>query len=61
MGFNSFISKLFGNKASRDLKALRPIVDKVNAVYPKIEQLSNDELRARTAEIRADLQKMVEP
>jgi preprotein translocase subunit SecA len=61
MGFTSFISKLFGNKASRDLKALRPIVDKVNAVYPGIERLTNDELRARTAEIRADLQKMVEP
>ena len=61
MGFNSFISKLFGNKASRDLKALRPIVDQVNAVYPNIQKLSNDELRARTAEIRADLQKMVAP
>ena len=61
MGFNSFISKLFGNKASRDLKALRPVVDKVNAVYPDIQKLTNDELRARTAEIRADLQKMVEP
>ena len=61
MGFTSFISKLFGNKASRDLKALRPIVDKVNAVYPDIERLTNDELRARTAVIRADLQKMVEP
>ena len=61
MGFNSFISKLFGNKASRDLKALRPIVTKVNEVYPGIQKLSNDELRARTKEIRADLQKMVEP
>ena len=61
MGFTSFISKLFGNKASRDLKALRPIVEKVNAVYHDIERLTNDELRARTAAIRADLQKMVEP
>ena len=61
MGFNSFISKLFGNNASRDLKALRPIVDKVNAVYPDIQKLSNDELRARTTQIRADLQEMVKP
>ena len=61
MGFNSFISKLFGNKASRDLKALRPIVTKVNEVYPDIQKLSNDELRARTKVIQADLQKMVEP
>ena len=40
MGFNSFISKLFGNKAGRDMKALRPVVDKVNAVYPEIQKLS---------------------
>ena len=61
MGFNSFLSKLFGNKASRDLKALRPVVEKVNAVYPKIAQLSNDGLRERTDEIKADLQALVEP
>ena len=61
MGFNSFISKLFGNKAGRDMKALRPVVDKVNAVYPEIQKLSNDELRARTDQIKAQLQEMVQP
>ena len=61
MGLNSFLSSLFGNKASRDMKALRPIVDKVNAVYPEIEALSNDELRARTDVIKSKLQESVQP
>ena len=34
MGFNSFISKLFGNKASRDMREIQPWVEKVKAVYP---------------------------
>ena len=43
------------------MKALRPVVDKVNAVYPEIQKLSNDELRARTDQIKAQLQEMVQP
>ena len=46
MGFNEFISKIFGNKASRDMKEIQPWVEKVKAAYPKISALSNDELRA---------------
>ena len=52
MGFNEFIGKLFGNKASRDMKEIKPWVDKVKAVYPEISKLSNDELRARTEELK---------
>ena len=36
MGFNEFIGKLFGNKATRDMKEIKPWVDKVKAVYPEI-------------------------
>ena len=46
MGFNEFIRKLFGNKASRDMKEIKPWVDKVKAVYPEISKFTNDELRA---------------
>ena len=53
MGFNEFLSKIFGNKAERDLKEIKPIVEKIKAVYPSISKLSNDELRARTAALRA--------
>ncbi len=52
MGFNEFISKIFGNKASRDMKEIQPWVMKVKAVYPEIQQLSDDDLRAKTEELK---------
>ena len=52
MGFNEFISKIFGNKASRDMKEIQPWVEKVKAVYSEISKLSNDELRAKTQELK---------
>ena len=52
MGFNEFIGKLFGNKATRDMKEIKPWVDRAKAVYPEISKLSNDELRARTEELK---------
>ena len=52
MGFNEFIGKLFGNKATRDMKEIQPWVNKVKEVYPEIEKLSNDELRAKTEELK---------
>ena len=52
MGFNEFISKIFGNKASRDMKEIQPWVEKVKAVYPEISKLSNDELLAKTQELK---------
>ena len=45
MSFTSFLSKLFGNKSQRDLKEIMPIVDKIKALGPDMEKLSNDELR----------------
>ena len=52
MDISQILVKIFGDKKSRDLKAYRPLVDKVLQVYPQIQTLSNDELRARTQEIR---------
>ena len=51
MGFNSFISKIFGNKAQRDLNEINPIVNAIKEAYPKIAELSNDALRAKTKEL----------
>ena len=48
----SLLTKLFGNKSQRDLKEITPYVDKVKAVYPSIQKLSNDELRAKTVELK---------
>ena len=55
MSFVQILSKIFGNKSQRDLKAIRPIVDKIKAIGPSLESLSNDELRGRIDAVRADL------
>ena len=52
MDISKILVKLFGDKKSRDLKAYRPLVEMVIKAYPAIQALSNDELRARSAEIR---------
>jgi len=56
MGLIDFLSKVFGNKASRDLKAIQPLVEEVKAIYPQIQALSHDELRAKTQEIKRQVQ-----
>ncbi len=59
MGFNDVLTKLFGNKSQRDLKEITPFVDKIKAVYPSIQALSNDELRAKTEEIKQKIRDYV--
>ena len=56
MGFNDFMTKLFGNKAQRDIKAIRPFVEQINKIYPQMATLSNDELRAKTQELKQEIQ-----
>ena len=56
MNFNKFLKSLFGDKSSRDMKLIQPIVEKVKAAYPEIQALSNDELRAKTREIQKYVQ-----
>ena len=56
MGLNSFLKSLFGDKSSRDMKLIQPIVEKVKKAYPEIEALDNDQLRAKTKEIQAYVQ-----
>ena len=59
MGFNEFMTKLFGNKSQRDLKEITPYVEKIKAVYPSIQALTNDELRAKVDEIKQRIQDYV--
>ena len=56
MGFSQLLAKLFGTKSQRDLKEIMPYIDKVKAIEPTIQNLTNDELRARLQTIRADIQ-----
>ncbi len=59
MGFNEFISKLFGNKASRDMREIQPWVEKIKAAYPAISALSNDGLRAASQALKEKIQNTV--
>ena len=59
MGFNEIIGKLFGNKATRDMREIQPWVEKIKAAYPAIQKLSNDELRAMTQELKQRVQDYV--
>ncbi len=61
MGFNDVLKKLFGNKAQRDLKEIEPYVDKIKLAYETVKNLSHDELRAKTEELKAKIQLFVEP
>jgi len=56
MNFNNFLKSLFGDKSTRDMKLILPLVETVKAEYPKIQVLSNDELRAKTKEIQRYVQ-----
>lgn len=59
MGLNSFISKIIGNKAQRDLKEINPVVRRVKEAYLEIEKLTNDELRNKTKELEKRIQDFV--
>ena len=56
MNLTKILTKLFGNKSSRDMKLIQPLVEKVKAVYPEIQQLDNDQLRQRTKDIQQKVQ-----
>ena len=55
MSLTSFLSKIFGNKSTCDLKEIQPIVDQIKALGPEMEAKSNDELRQTITDIRADI------
>ncbi len=61
MSFASVIGKIFGSKADRDYKAVKPTLDKILAIYPEIDALSDDALRERSAALRARLQEVEKP
>ena len=56
MNFNKILKSLFGDKSSRDMKLIQPLVEKAKAITPKIEAMSNNELRQRTKELQQQVQ-----
>jgi preprotein translocase subunit SecA len=55
----SLLAKLFGDKSSRDIKEINPVLSKIKAAYEDISKLTNDELRAKTIEFRQKISEAV--
>ena len=47
MSITSFVSKIFGNKAQRDMSEVQPIVEKIKAKYDEFSSLTADDLRTK--------------
>ena len=58
--FGKIVTGIFGKKSDKDLKALRPFVDEINAIYPSLETLSDDDIRQRFKRIKDDLRLKIE-
>ncbi len=48
-----FLTKIFGTKHDKDIKRISPIVDEINDIYAELQSLSDDDLRAKTADLKA--------
>ncbi|MDY5968510.1 MAG: preprotein translocase subunit SecA, partial [Bacteroidales bacterium] len=55
-----FVKKMFGDKPTRDMKEVKPYLDAIKEVYPLIEKLTNDELRAKTMEFKEKIRSEIE-
>ncbi|HLG62631.1 MAG TPA: preprotein translocase subunit SecA [Ktedonosporobacter sp.] len=49
------LGKILGDPNKRDLRAIQPLIDKINALEPSIKKLSDEQLAAKTAEFRSQL------
>ena len=56
MNFTKILKSLFGDKSSRDMKLIQPLVDKAKSFTPQVQAMSNDELRARSKAIQQQVQ-----
>ena len=61
MGLTDIIKKLFGTKADKDMKAVKPVLDKVLAAYKDIDSLSDDALRAHSEALKARIREVEAP
>ena len=61
MNFIELITKLFGNKSQKDMREVMPYVEQIKAAYTEIDALSNDALRARSAQLMQTVAEAVAP
>ncbi len=59
MPIHNILKKFFGSKSQRDVKEILPVLNKIREEYKHIEQLNNDDLRAKTTEIRDYIRKSI--
>ena len=52
---DTVLKKIFGSKYERDIRALQPLADRISTLEPSISKLSNDQLKAKTAEFKQRL------
>jgi preprotein translocase subunit SecA len=57
---NSVVARFIGTKHERDVKALQPLIEEINALEPEMRKLSDAELTAKTAELKAEVQASME-
>src|ERR1044072_2374947 len=57
MGFDKFLTKVFGSSTQRFLKSMSPMVQEINSLESSIKALSDDQLRAKTAEVKERVQR----
>ena len=61
MPANNFLRKIFGSKADRDYRAVKPLLDKILKKYDEIDKLSDDGLRERSAALREHMREVEKP
>ena len=55
------LAKVFGTSNEREIKRMRPAVDEINVLEPQMQKLTDEQLRAKTAEFRARVKARTEP
>jgi len=59
MTLNSILNKIFGKKSDKDIKEAWPTVEKVKLEYDKIRNITNDELREKTIELKKQIKEYI--
>jgi len=59
MSFDQLLTKVFGSSNQRFLKSIQPLVDKINSLESSMKALSDDDLRAKTAAFKEQVQRVV--
>ena len=57
----SILKLFFGTKSDKDRKEIQPYVDKIIALYPSVDKLSNDELRGRSTALKEAIAEFIRP